>query len=488
MKQKSLQVNAILSGSQKLLSIIFPLITFPYITRVLEISTIGRINFSNSVISYFTLIAGLGIANYATREGAMLRRNKSDINRFVREIFTINIISTIVAYGLLITIYFLCPKLHSYFDFLAIESITILGTTLGINWLYSIYEDYIYITLRTFLFQLISLILLFILVRDKNDYLIYVGINVFSAVGSNILNLIHSKKYVDIGLTCKPNFKKHIRPVLVIFASTIAITIYVNSDMTILGLLKTDYEVGVYSVSVKIYTIIKQLVASMIIVALPRVTSYLSEGDLRKYSDTVTNLFQIVFTFTFPIAIGLFMISDNVVMLISGSAYLEASTSLKILALCIIFSVFASFITYAILLPLRREKVQLKATIISAILNICMNLVFIPLFSEKGAAVTTLLAELIVFIIGARSIKKNNNNEKGNYLKIEKNNLVSVLLGSFYIVISVLFIKLIGLSLMVETIVAVLMAAIGYFVILFLGQNTVTKFIFKNWLITNNGR
>ncbi|MBS3202808.1 oligosaccharide flippase family protein [Turicibacter bilis] len=479
MKQKSLQANAILSGAQKLLSIIFPLITFPYITRVLQINTIGQINFSNSIISYFTLIAGLGITNYATREGAMLRKNNSDINGFVREIFTINIISTFMAYGLLVGIYFLCPKLHSYFGFLAIESITILGTTLGINWLYSIYEDYVYITIRTFAFQLISLILLFVLVRDENDYLVYVGINVFSAVGSNVLNLIHSKKYVDIGLTCKPNFKKHIRPILVIFASTIAITIYVNSDMTILGALKTDYEVGLYSVSVKIYTIIKQLVASMVIVALPRVTSYLSEGNVNKYIDTVKILFQVVFTFTIPIAIGLFMVSDNVILLISGSAYLEASISLKILALCIIFAVFASFVTYTILLPLRREKIQFKATTTSATLNICLNFVFIPLFAEKGAAITTLLAEFMVFWIQARGTKENSNNEMVNYLKIEKNNLVSVLLGSIYIVISVLFIKSIGLTLIIETIVAVVTAAIGYFAILFLGHNTVTKVIAK---------
>ena len=259
--KKSLQFNAFISGMQKLLSIIFPLITFPYITRVLQVETVGKINFVTSVISYFILIAGLGINNYAIREGASIRNDKKKIEQFSSEIW---------------------GKLHDYTLLIIIQSFSIIGGTIGINWLYSIYEDYVYITIRTLIFQIISLVLMFLFVKEQHDYYLYTSIVVLANVGSNIFNLIHSRKYLKLKVTKDINLKKHLKPILIIFASTIAITIYVNSDITILGWLCDDYTVGIYSVSVKVYSILKQVIASIIIVALPRMSSLFKKGEIIK--------------------------------------------------------------------------------------------------------------------------------------------------------------------------------------------------------------
>lgn len=186
--KKSLRKNAVLSAGQKLLSIVFPLITFPYISRVLRVEDIGKINFANSIVSYFVLLSSLGILNYATREGARIRDNKEEFNQFCKEIFTINILSTCVAYAALIVACLVSSKIRSYEILILIQSFSIIGGTIGINWIYTIEEDYLYITIRTLIVQAISVVLMLTMVKIEDDYLIYAAISTFATVGANIFN------------------------------------------------------------------------------------------------------------------------------------------------------------------------------------------------------------------------------------------------------------------------------------------------------------
>ena len=281
--KKSLRKNAVLSAGQKLLSIVFPLITFPYISRVLRVEDIGKINFANSIVSYFVLLSSLGILNYATREGARIRDNKEKFNQFCKEIFTINILSTCVAYVALVVACLVSSKIRSYEILILIQSFSIIGGTIGINWIYTIEEDYLYITIRTLIVQVISVVLMLTMVKIESDYLIYVALSTFATVGANIFNFFHARKYVKIGLTTRLNLKKHLKPILIIFASTIAVTIYVDSDTTLLGFLNSEYCVGLYSRSSKIYTLIKQMVAAMVVVALPNLSNISESIQIEEY-------------------------------------------------------------------------------------------------------------------------------------------------------------------------------------------------------------
>ena len=213
MKKRSLGLNAFLNGLKSVLNMIFPLITFPYVSRVLSVNGIGIYNFSNTYISYFGLIAGLGIATYAVREGAKYRENKEEINKFVSQIFSLNMIATIVSYLLLVASLMIFKNLHNYVSCILIFSLQILFTTLGTEWIYTIYEDYAYITIRSIIFKFISIILLFLLVRRPEDYLVYAGITVFAYVGSNLLNFIHLRNFVHIRLTTKTNWQYHLKPI-----------------------------------------------------------------------------------------------------------------------------------------------------------------------------------------------------------------------------------------------------------------------------------
>ena len=240
MESKSLGRNIILNGFRNILNLLFPLVTFPYISRVLGVEEIGKYNFAQSAISYFLLIAGLGISSYAVREGAKYRNRKETFNIFASEILLCNVMSTIIAYIALFVCLYNIKKFKTYSCLMILFSIQIIFTTIGVEWVYSIYEEYEYITIRSIVFKIISIILILVFVRDQRDVNTYAAITVFSSVGSNFMNLIHSKTYFKIVKIHLKDCLKHVKPILIIFASNIAIMIYVYSDTTMLGFIPTS--------------------------------------------------------------------------------------------------------------------------------------------------------------------------------------------------------------------------------------------------------
>ena len=220
MKRKSLGVNALINSIRSVVNLIFPLITFPYVSRILSVNGMGIYNFSSTYVGYFLLLAGLGIYTYAIREGAKFRNDREKMSQFASQVFTINIVSTLIAYVLLLLSLLIFKNLNNYVSAILIFSLQIIFTTIGTEWIYTIYEEYNYITIRSILFKIISMILLFLLVKKASDYLVYVSISVFASVGSNVLNFIHSKSYCSIKLVKNVDWYKHLKPIIIIFASS----------------------------------------------------------------------------------------------------------------------------------------------------------------------------------------------------------------------------------------------------------------------------
>lgn len=469
MKKKSLALNAFLNSFRSILNILFPLITFPYISRKLSVDGIGIYNFSNSIVSYFLLIAALGIGTYAVREGAKYRDNKEKITQFSSEVFTINIFSTLIAYILLFLCLIVIPKLHNYFWCILIFSLQIFFTTIGTEWIYQIYEDYTYITIRSIIFQIISIILLFIFVRNPQDYLNYAAITVFSAVGSNVLNFIHARKYCRIHIVFHFNWKKHIVPILILFAAGIANMIYVNSDITLLGLMKNNYVVGIYSVSSKVYSLIKTLISALLIVTIPRLALLFGSNRIKEYKNILFNLTNTLVVLALPVSIGLFMLAKEVVLIISGPNYLRAVDSLRILCFAYIFSILSWILSDCVLIPAKREKKVLNSMVFSAMLNIIFNIVLIPLWNENAAAISTVLAEMCMFIM-------NYHYSKDIVYGIFKSkellkNFVTSIIGCVGIIIICMLCDLGWQSIILKTVFSVILSTIIYGSILVLLKN-----------------
>lgn len=469
MKKKSIGVNAVLNGLRSILNILFPIITFPYVSRVLLVKGIGIYNFSNSIVSYFLLIAGLGINTYAIREGAKLRENRSQITQFASQIFTINIWSTVLAYLLLFICLTLFSRLYNYLSCILIFSLQIFFTTIGTEWIYQIYEDYSYITVRSIIFQIISLILLFIFVRGPQDYLKYAAITVFSTVGSNVLNFIHARRYCHIRLVWHFNWKVHLGPIIILFFASIANMIYVNSDITLLGLMKNNYIVGIYSVSSKVYQIVKTLISAVLIVTVPRLAMLFGKQRMGEYKNILIKLSNVLVLLALPASTGLFMLAREVVLIISGPKYLRSINSLQILCFAYIFSILAWILSDCVLIPAKREKYVLRSMSASAILNIVINIILIPSWNENAAALSTVLAEFSMFVVNyhyAKDIVKD--------IFISKTLLhtfTSSIIGCAGIVLICVLCNLSFRSLIIKTIFSVVLSVIMYGAILVLLNN-----------------
>lgn len=470
MKKKSLKLNMLLNGIRSALSILFPLITFPYVSRVLGVEALGKFNFSNSIINYIILIAGLGISTYAIREGARIRDKKEEFQNFANQIFTINMISTLISY-IIVFVLLLIPSLQSYCALILILSIQVIFRTIGVDWLYSIYEDYLYITIRSIVFQILSIIFLFMFVHSESDLIFYTLIIVFANVGSNLLNYIHSKKYCNFRLTNKLELKKHLSPILILFASQIAIVIYVSSDVTILGFMKGDYEVGIYSVSVKIYTIIKTFLASMIVVSIPRLSNILGTENNEEFKNVANDIYKTILTISLPAIIGLIILRKEILLIIAGEQYLDASLSLVLLSIAIICYLGAYFWGQCILVPNKEEQKVLYITIISAILNIVLNFILIPIYGLNAAAFTTIVGEGMAFIL-CKKYSKNFYESRGIISTLYK-----IIIGCVAIVLISLALKLFISNMILYLIITIVLSAICYFGIEILLKNESLGFI-----------
>lgn len=467
MKTKSLAINALLNTSLNILNLIFPLITFPYISRVLNVEGIGKYNFANTFNSYFLLIAALGIGTYAIREGAKYRDDREKISEFVSEVFTINIITTIFSYSLLFLCILFIPSIKKYTNIILVFSVQIIFTTLGVDWIYSIFEDYAYRTARSIFFKIISIILLFIFVKDSHDYVNYALITVFATVGANIINYFHVKKFCSVRLVTKFNWKRHLIPILIIFGYNVSIMIFVNSDITILGFMKNDYVVGIYSVSTKIYSIIKSGIAAALVVTIPRLAMLYGKRKFEQYNKLFYRIFNILLILVLPSMIGLFVMSKSIVLLISGNSYIRSSSSLKILSIALVFSIFSWLFNDCVLIPAKKEKITLIATIFSAVINIFLNLLLIGKWSENAAAFSTVIAELFGLVISGYYSSKIIDLKK--ILKV--NNVFSVLIGCVIIYVECnLIINGIHTTLL-QVVLSVGVSVLSYIVVLIVLKN-----------------
>ncbi len=395
--EKTIKVNFIFNTLKTIMVVFFPLISFPYISRVLGVTGIGKYQYCSSVINYFILFASLGISSYSIREGAKIRDDREKFSKFVKEIFTINIITTIAAYVVLVFC-FLCGAYEGKREIMLVLSLSIIATTLCIDWLYQALEKYMYISIRTLIIQVLSLILMFLFVKTEKDILIYTFISVFSSKGYCFLNLFNARRYVDFKVKCKLELKKHLKPILIIFGATLSVSIYMNMDVVMLGMFCGDYEVGLYSAAVKVNTVVKNIITSISVVLLPRLATYLAKDQKEKFEELFKQGAELNMFFSVASAMGLFVLSKPIILLFSGKEFLPAVLTGQILAVRLVFSALDNIFYNQVLIPTGHEKEACIGTAAGAVTNLILNAILIPLFKTEGAAVATVLSECIVFI------------------------------------------------------------------------------------------
>lgn len=400
MAEANVRKNTVYNVIKSVSGVIYPLITFPYASRVLLMENIGKLNFSNSIVSYFSLIASLGISTYAIRECSRYRNDRKKLGDTASQILSINLWSTLLSYVLLAVTLAAARPLEQYRELIVIQSTIILLTTLGADWLNSAMEDLRYITIRTMAMHLAALLLMFLFVRRPEDYMRYAFISVLSSHGAHVVNVFYRRKYCRTRFVLHVDWKKHLPPILLLFSLILSQTIYTSSDTTILGLVKGDYQVGLYGTSVRIYNIVNMVVSSVSSVVMPQLSAAFAERNYCKVNNLLKYALGFIIVLGIPCIVGLNAIAREIIILLAGEAYCEATLSLHILTMALACSFVGGWIGNMMLLPAGKEKICLKASMISAAANVVLNLIFIPVWGLNAAAATTVFSEFIsIFIL-----------------------------------------------------------------------------------------
>lgn len=461
----NIKKNTFFNIIKSIFGIIYPLITFPYISRILQTENVGKINFSNSVVSYFSLIASLGVTTYAVRECSKYKDDKDSLSNTASQIFSINIWSTIIAYIALVVTIIAAKPLYNYKVLIIIQSTTILFTTLGADWLNTAMEDFRFIAIRTMSMQIISLLLMFIFVRRTEDYIIYAVISVVASSGANVINIFYRKRYCTTRFVLHIDWRKHMPPILMLFSLILSQTIYTSSDTTILGLCKGDYQVGLYSTSVKIYNIVNTVVASVAWVVMPQLSANFAKINFEKINSLLKYSLNFIIVLGLPCLVGLNIITKEIIILIAGRTYLGAELSLRILTISLGFSFISGWIGNMMMLPAGKENICLKASVISAVVNIILNLILIPKWGLNAAAITTAISEFIGIIIKIPYIEKE--------IKIEgfKNMIEAPIVGSLGILLVGVIVKYCLKSQYMIAIVTIVISCFEYLFVLMVMKN-----------------
>ena len=465
--KKSIKLNGILNVIKKCCNIILPLLIFPYISRVLGPDNYGKFSFSNSIISYFMLTALLGIETYAVREGSRIRNDKYRIDKFVSEVFSINIMSLIISYIVLLFFIFTNQKIYSYKELILILSIMIPCTVLGRDYINIIFEDYLYITIRYIVIQILGVLAIYLLVKKQEDYLIYTYIYMLTNSLGYLINLVYTRRFCPFKLTIHMNLKRHLLPILILFGGQLAVTIYIQSDITMLGFFYSDKEVGVYTITSKIYMLVKGIINALTTVAIPRISYYLGENQIEKYREFSNKLIKYLFLFVVPLVIGLLFFSENILQIIGGRQYISGANTLKVLSVALFCAVFSGFFCNGLMVPNRKEKEFLVITTLSACINIVLNLFFIPQIGTIGAAVTTLISEVIVLFMSFYTMKQ--------YFKIEWDfkHINSVILAGITVIIVCILCKFLIKDAIIQLIIAMIISALVYCGVLIVLKNDI---------------
>lgn len=440
MQQKSLKLNFIMNAVLTISAFIFPLISFPYVSRILGPSGTGNVSFATSIVAYFALFAQLGIPTYGIRATARVRDDKELLSRTVQEIFIINILMSILTYIVFFVVLNIVPQMSDDKLLFMIVSSTIFFNAIGMDWLYKGLEKYTYITTVSILFKFIALILMFILIHQKSDYVIYGAISIFAASASNICNLLNVHKYIYLKPIGNYDFKVHLRPICIFFAMACATTIYTNLDTVMLGFMKSNTEVGYYNAAVKIKTVLLGVVTSLGAVLLPRASYYIENNLIDEFKRISSKAINFVILISFPLALYFIIFAKEGIFFLSGDAYAKAILPMQILMPTLIFIGLTNIMGIQMLIPLGKEKVVLYSEIAGAIVDLAINTVLIPIMASSGAAIGTLVAEMVVWIVQYIALKED---VKETYVKIR---YLPIVIG---LAISALFsmpIKLLGLS------------------------------------------
>lgn len=407
---QSVKVNYILNLINTGTQMLFPLITFPYVCRVIEADGIGQINFFQSIISYISLFTCLGIPMYAIREIARDRSDVLQMNRTAMEILLLHSMLTLVGYAIVAILCLTVPQIQVNIPLFLILSLTIFFTAIGCEWFYQGIEDFKYITIRGLIIKTVSVVLLFIFVKSKTDLLYYGCYTVFGVLGGNIFNFFRLRKYIhrENIIFSELHIKRHVKSVLKVFSFSVVTSIYLQLNTVLLGFLKNALAVGYFAAATKVMQMLLMMSSCLGSVMMPRASHLIAENKEDEFNRLIQKSYDFTLAIALPMTIGLIFCAPSLITALCGVKFEHSILPSQIIAPIILMVAISNVFGIQVLFPKGKINIVTLCCGIGAVADLILNLCLIPFFSYIGTSIAYLGAEVAttvsMYFIGRKYI------------------------------------------------------------------------------------
>ncbi len=391
----SLKKNIAYKGLLTISNYLLAFITFPYITRVLGVERFGQVNFALNVVEYFLIFATLGINTIGTREIAAVNGVQKKLNHVFSSIFGMNFVLTIIVSIIFLISIQLITKFNENSCLLYIGLGKIISTCFLVEWFYTGIEKFKYITIRSLLIKILYVISVFIFVKTRTDYILYFLLTVGAVVLNAIVNFLFCRKLVKIDWHDFYNFE-FIKPNIILGIQALMTSTYMTFNVMWLGLVSTDVQVGYYTTAFRLYFIAISLFGAYTAVMIPRMSAIVAEGNNELFRVLLRKSFRICILFCIPIIIVGVIFTPFIIYLVAGHGYEGAIIPMRIIMPAVLFVCIAQVIALQILVPFKKDKALLVASIAGASLALIFNFIFVKNYGAIGSALTLLFSEFCV--------------------------------------------------------------------------------------------
>lgn len=391
--RKNFIYNAILTMS----GYIFPLMVYPYVSRILGVSNIGACNFVDSIVEYFTIISMMGMNTIGIREIAKCKNDQQKLDNVFSQLFSLNTLTTITAIIILIIATNIVPKFAPYKDLLYIGVGKLFFNYMLINWFFQGLENFKYIAARTIFVKILFVISVFLFVKTETDVKLYYFLVALTWAGNGIINFIYAKKYVSFNFTLKIN-KAIIGSFFILGVYWFMNSMYTTLNVAFLGFATNDIEVGYYTTANKLLTVIMTMFTALTSVMVPRVSVALKSNDNSEAKALIRKAINALMLFAIPLIFFVFPFSQELIYLMSGKGYEGATTPLQIMTPLFFLVGYDQIIVLQTLLPMGKDKDILRNSILAASVGIISNIFLTLNFGKNGSAIVLILAELSVLL------------------------------------------------------------------------------------------
>jgi hypothetical protein len=392
--KKNYLYNLVLS----ITNILFPILSFPYASRILGPAGIGKVQLSVTFAQYFGLIAALGIPIYGIQEIARYRHDKDKLSKVFSELVSIYFITSVVVAIIYLILISTVPIFKiNYGTYLYSGLIVLLGFT-TLDWVYSGLEEYKIITIRSVVIKAIGLLLLYLFVNSKVDIMPFLLITIFSMMGNNLISLYYIRKRTNL-IISGMELKRHLKPLFYIFATTMAASMYTYLDTILLGLLSNETSVGYYTASIKLTKIAIPFITAAGFVFIPKFAIQTSNNNKVAVQELLNKSWHYIVFFSVPISVGLFVLAKEFIIVFSGKAFEQAFPTMQLLSPLPFLIGLGYFFAFQVMVPMGKNKEMFFSVMIGMVISLILNFVLIPILRENGSAITSVITELVVSLM-----------------------------------------------------------------------------------------